>query len=318
MMKLARQIVSLILIAAMFVSFNLAVYLIVTRRCANNFGEAGGGAMIDAENYVPFDEDSKIVKADSPVKLTGDIPVLDGATALLPVYASFANALYPEESCSFDGKDYTPDSAMQYKNTGEAYRGVVNGTADVIFCAGPSEGQKQYAAERNAELVFVPIGLEAFVFIVNRDNPVDGLTADEIRQIYSGDITNWNEVGGPNRLINPLQRIEGSGSQTALHAFMGERELYRSPLAFLGGTIGFSFRYYVGGIVKNDGVKMLSVDGVYPSTENIKNGTYPIVSKFYAIYRADNENENIPLLIDYILSVDGQQIIEESGYVGIN
>lgn len=63
---------------------------------------------------------------------------------------------------------------------------------------------------------------------------------------------------------------------------------------------------------------MLSLNGVYPSAENIRNGTYPVIAKFYAIYRADNENENVPRLIEWILSDEGQTLIEETGYVRIN
>ena len=62
---------------------------------------------------------------------------------------------------------------------------------------------------------------------------------------------------------------------------------------------------------------MLSLGGVYPSAENIRNGTYPIVAEFYAIYRADNDNPNIPVLIDWLLSEEGQQIVEDSGYVAV-
>ena len=72
------------------------------------------------------------------------------------------------------------------------------------------------------------------------------------------------------------------------------------------------------GIVENSQVKMLSLNGVYPSAENIRNGTYPVIVKFYAIYRKDNQNENIKKLIDWILSDEGQTLIEESGYVRIN
>ena len=71
-------------------------------------------------------------------------------------------------------------------------------------------------------------------------------------------------------------------------------------------------------MVANSGVKMLKLNGVYPSAENIQNRTYPIVAQFYAIYRADNDNENIPLLIDWLLSPEGQELIEGSGYVRIN
>ncbi|MBQ4065448.1 MAG: phosphate ABC transporter substrate-binding protein, PhoT family, partial [Clostridia bacterium] len=84
-----------------------------------------------------------------------------------------------------------------------------------------------------------------------------------------------------------------------------------------GGSIGFSFRYYMTGIVANDNVKILSLNGIYPGVESIQNRTYPIVAPFYAIYRADNDNENIPLLIDWLLSEEGQSLIEQTGYVRI-
>ena len=73
--------------------------------------------------------------------------------------------------------------------------------------------------------------------------------------------------------------------------------------------MGYSFRYYMDGMVDNKGVKMLSLNGSYPSVENIQNGSYPIVVQFYAIYRADNINENVPALIEWILSEEGQTII---------
>ena len=100
---------------------------------------------------------------------------------------------------------------------------------------------------------------------------------------------------------------------------MGDYEIGRkSPLAITGASIGLSFRYYMDGIVENDAVKMLSLNGVYPSAENIQNRSYPIVAQFYAIFRADNDNENIPVLIDWLLSEEGQALIEETGYVRIN
>ena len=70
-------------------------------------------------------------------------------------------------------------------------------------------------------------------------------------------------------------------------------------------------------MVGNSGVKMLAVNGIYPSAENIRNGSYPIIAEFYAIYRADNANPNVPLLIEWILSDEGQAIIEGSGYVAL-
>ena len=260
--------------------------------------------------------------------MDGDVPVLDGAAALVPVYASIIDSVYPEGCVTYEGgvfsddnyygENFAPDSKMQYKNTVRGYKAIVDGETDILFCAAPSAEQIAYAEEQGVELVYVPVGLEAFVFFVNADNPVESLTVDEIRSIYAGDIQNWSVVGGANRIINPVTRLEGSGSQSMMDAFMGDTPIGgKSPFAMFGGAIGFSFRYYLDDMVDNSGVKMLSVNGVYPSRDNIRARTYPIIAQFYAIYRADNENENIPLLIDWILSEEGQALIEACGYTAI-
>ena len=83
------------------------------------------------------------------------------------------------------------------------------------------------------------------------------------------------------------------------------------------GSIGFSFRYYVEGIIRNPDIKILSVDGVAPTVENIKNGSYPITTPLYAVTYAGNTNENVPVLLEWILSEEGQEIIERTGYAGV-
>lgn len=327
-MKLFKQILIILLTIAIFASFNGSMYLLMTRRLGNNFSNATQIKMIDVAKFLPHEEDSELVRIDSSLKLTENLPVLDGATALVPVYAAFIDAVYPEGSVTFEGgsfsddnyygENFAPDSKMQYKNSVRGFTALVDGETDIFFCAKPSAEQQQYADEKGVELVYIPIGLEAFVFFVNADNPVDGLTTEQIRGIYAGDYTNWADVGGVNRVINPVTRPPGSGSQSAMDSFMGEREIAtKSPFAVVGASIGYSFRYYMDGVVGNDSVKMLSLNGVYPDAENIKNGSYPIIAQFYAAYRADNTNKNIPILIDWILSDEGQTIIEKSGYVRI-
>lgn len=328
-MKLRYRIFVIVLTLALFASLNLGMYEIMTRRLSNNFSDATKAQMIDVKSYLPFVDGSDLPNIESSLKLTDDLPVLDGAAALVPVYASIIHNVYPEGCVTYEGggfsddnyygENFASDSAMQYKNTVRGYQAIVDGTTDILFCAAPSAEQKQYAQDNGVELVYVPIGLEAFVFFVNENNPVDDLTVEQIRKIYACEYTNWSSVGGANRVINPITRLEGSGSQTMFEAFMGEYEIgKKSPLAITGASIGFSFRYYMDGIVENDAVKMLSLNGVYPSAENIRNGSYPVVTQFYAIYRADNENENIKTLIDWILSDEGQALIEECGYVRIN
>ena len=328
MKKLSKQIGLILLVIAVFALFNCSIYSLMTRRLSNNFSGATKAQMIDVGSYLPFEEESDLPHIETDFTLSGDLPVLDGAAALVPVYASVIDTVYPEgcvpyEGGSFSddnyyGENFAPDSKMQYRNTVRGYKAVVDGGCDILFCASPSKEQTEYAEEKGVELVYVPVGLEGFVFFVNKNNPVEDLTTEEVRDIYAGEITNWKELGGPYRPINPVTRLEGSGSQSAMNAFMGEREIAKkSPLVIMGGSIGFSFRYYMDGIVENSDVKMLSLNGVYPSAENIQNGSYPIIAKFFAIYRADNDNENVSLLIDWILSDEGQTLIEKTGYVRI-
>lgn len=328
-MRLTKQISMLLLIVTLFAAFNISAYMLLTRRLSNNFSGATQAQMIDVGSYLPHVESSDLPKIESSLKLADNLPVLDGAAALVPVYAAIIDNVYPVGCVKYEGgsfsddnfygENFAPDSAMQYKNTVRGYKAIVDGTTDILFCAAPSEEQKQYAEEMGVELVYVPIGLEGFVFFVNENNPVDNLTAEQIRKIYSGEYTNWKELGGADRVINPLTRLKGSGSQTTFEKFMGDYKIgTKSPFAITGASIGFSFRYYMDGIVENDSVKMLSLNGVYPSAENIQNHTYPIVAQFYAIYRADNENENIKPLIEWILSDEGQTLIEQTGYVRIN
>lgn len=327
--KTPKQILAIVLIVAVFALFNLSMYMLLTSRLSNNFSGANQAKMIDVGKYLPHQPESELARIESTLKLEGDLPVLDGAAALVPVYASIIDNVYPKGSVTFEGgefsddnfygENFAPDSKMQYKNTVRGYQAIVDGTTDILFCAAPSDEQKQYAQEKGVELVYVPIGLEGFVFFVNENNPIDNLTADEIREIYAGEYINWSQLGGANRVINPVSRLKGSGSQSAMDSFMGDAKIApKSPLAITGASIGFSFRYYMDGIVGNKSVKMLSLNGVYPSAENIQNGSYPIIAKFYAIYRADNDNENVQKLIDWILSYEGQEIIEKTGYVRIN
>lgn len=165
--------------------------------------------------------------------------------------------------------------------------------------------------------------------------PIDNLTTEQVQGIYSGEITNWSQIGGKNEEIAAYQRNEGSGSQSMLIRFMDGKEIMEAPTEMVddlmvgivervsdyrskSNSIGFSFRYYLEGIIKNPDIKILSIDGVAPTAENIKNGSYPITGPLYAVTWEGNDNENVEKLIDWILSEEGQEIIEKTGYVGIN
>ena len=284
---------------------------------------------INVHEYLPFREDSKIVKIDSEtLKLTDDLPVIDGAAAFFPVYSAFVNAVYPETTELYDG-------VFEYNNTPGGYALLAEKRIDLFLGVYPSEEQKAYAEECDTTFVYTPVGTEAFVFFVHKDNPIDNLTTEQIKGIYSGEITNWKQVGGKNEEIAAFQRNEGSGSQSMLKRFMGDTPIMEAPTELVNSmmsgiiekvsdyrsksnSIGFSFRYYVEGIIQNPDIKMLSVDGIAPTAENIRNGTYPIVTPMYAVTYEENTNENVEKLLQWILSEEGQYIIEQTGYVGIS
>lgn len=320
MKKLTKQLLCITGIAAAFAVFDLSIYACFTCRCVENESAEFQARSVEVSRYLPFDDASQIVKHRSQLQLTGDLPVLDGAAAFFSVYSAFAYATYPEGSCPYVDGDFTAESAVQFHNTRGAYRAIVDGDADLVFCVTPTAYQMQYAYEHGVDLEFTPIGKEAFVFVVNSENTVDNLTCEQVRGIYSGKYHNWSELGGEDTPIAALQRNQGSGSQSTMEAFMNGVPMVRDYDTFRGRSIGFSFRYYVEGIVEKGGIKLLALDGVAPTRENIRNGSYPVVSEIYAVYRKSDlsSNGNLQLLLDWILSDEGQQIIEETGYVSIS
>ena len=295
--------------------------------------------------YEPFAPDTKAASLDEPSTLTlseDALLRLDGATALYPVYAGFVQAVYPQGEYPLYAATEDGYGLVTCSGTVGAYQRLIQGDADVIFAAAPSQEQLDMAAQAGVELHLTPIGREAFVFFVNSKNPVEGLTVEEIQGIYTGQITNWSQVGGKNQSIRPFQRQENSGSQSALLRLMEGLPLIEPEqedrISGMGGiildvadyrnysnAIGFSFRFYASEMEANDQIRLLALDGVPPAKETIRDGSYPISDSFYAVTAAStgqpDPRESDPQLdafLRWILSEQGQRIIEDSGYVGIS
>lgn len=285
----------------------------------------------DLTVYAPFSENSKTAKLNkaSTLLLADSLPVLDGATALFPVYAAFAEGAYAKDV-------YSPQTVL-CTNTGNAYKSIISGERDIVFVAAASQKQLEAAKNAGVELKFTPIGREAFVFLVGNENPVNDISYQKLRNVYSGKTANWRTLGWKDggRII-AFQRPEGSGSQTGLQWIMGELPIQVPqplPDASLIGTnslmkqvsvrwngmqpaLGYSYRYYATTMYANPNVKLLRVNGVAPTKENIQNGKYAFVSDFYAVTNGEPTG-NTKLLIDWILSPQGQEIIEKTGYTPI-
>jgi len=285
---------------------------------------------VNLQLYAPYVKNTRVVILDSlsTLRLETDLPLLDGATALYPVYSAFAQAVYPKKDY------YLYNSEVACNNTIRAYEKLINKTVDIIFVAQPSKKQLEAAEKAGVNFQYVPIGKEAFVFFVNSQNPVDNLTIEQLQAIYSGEITNWQEVGGNDELIRPFQRNENSGSQTAFVHFMQEKTIIEPPVENIhyimepivtqtadytnyGNAIGFSFRFYVNEMVKNKEVKILKINGIFPDLETIGKGIYPLSSHFFAITLADNNKPNVSKFLEWIISEQGQYLVEKTGYCPI-
>jgi len=259
----------------------------------------------------------------------GAVPItLDGATALYPVYAAFANETFPV--FALEG-----DKFLTCSTTTGAYDRLIKGEVDMIFVASASKAQAEAAKQMGVELTFTPIGREAFVFFVNSKNPLENITVEEIQGIYSGKITEWSQLGVKGLGdIRPFQRDEGSGSQTTLQKLMGDipiiEPIMDDRVDGMGviiertadyknykNAIGYSFRFYSTEMVGNDQIRLLSINGVAPTRENIVNGTYPIAGDFYAV-TTQNSDPRSAEFIEWILSPEGQELIEKTGYVGVS
>ncbi len=314
----------LLCVAALFGSIAYSVW----KNSIPTVGESGDLLW----QYRPYSEGTKVAELNEPSELTleNDLPRMDGATALYPIYSAFAKAVYPEEVLRSDSSW----DVLECSTTTRAYERIVDGESDIIFCAAPSEQQLKYAEENGVELVFTPIGREAFVFFVNSKNPLSDISYDQIRGIYSGKLTQWEQLGvnGLGR-IRAFQRDEGSGSQSALERLMAGETLMtpikEDVVDGMGGiitrtadyrnyknAIGYSFRFYSTEMAANDQIKLLSINGVAPTLENIDNGTYPIASEFFAVTRSDAD-ENTLRLLEWMQGEQGQSLVEATGYTPI-
>lgn len=281
--------------------------------------------------YEPFSESNLLVSAEAPAELvftSEEIPRISCAFALYPIGAAAVQAQCPRQRFSSTSKIVRPAASPQ------AYKGLVLSEphSTAILALAPSTNQLAMAEKRSFRYEMTPIARDAFVFFVPVTNPIESLTSDQVRGIYSGRITSWRELGVDldDRLL-AFQRNPDSGSQTALERLMGEVPLMppikEDRLLGMGGIItvaadyrsypgalGFSFRYYLQELVKEKKVKILRIDGVEPTLENIRNGSYPFVETAYVV-TGTPRSENERRLVSFLTSPVGREMIQKIGYV---
>jgi phosphate transport system substrate-binding protein len=215
-----------------------------------------------------------------------------------------------------------PDVTFTYSGTGssDGIKGATEGTYS-FGCA--SRELKEEEKPGLTELVFAYDGI---AIVVNPANTVTGLTAEQIKQIYTGEITNWSAVGGADAPIVVVSREDGSGTRSATEELLDFEDQLKTDATIKEGNgnvqttvagnenaIGYVSLTYV-----DDTVKAVTVDGVEATVENVKSGDYAVSRPFLAMYDETVADDATLAFLDFLMSDDGQAIVEEHGGISIN
>ena len=258
-----------------------------------------------------------------------NFPRLNGSTSTVPLAEAVCSALLGES------REDVGD-LIHFEKTTRAYYSLLEGRSDLLIIGEANEEIMREKEARGFEWLKTPFATDAFVFVVNEANPVDSITVDEARKIYTGEITNWSQLGGEDTPIIPFQRNAEAGSQTLMekHVMQGT-PMMEAPedyiVASMGGlmaavksydnsagAIGYSVYYYAEEMKAAQGLKLLKLEGVEPNPDTIRSEEYPIVNPKYVVISAKAaEDSPTKQLYDWLLSEEGQELIAAEGYVSV-
>ena len=284
-------------------------------------------------------------------------PLLDGSTSTRPLQQQIACHVLGLECAWTEGllfdetRNILPDFEnpgpeaealflfnLDHSGTHDAYMNLIRGDAELILVARqPSEDEIRAAKLHGVTLDYRPVALDGFVFLVNVENPVESLDVDDVRKIYTGKITSWDEIGvdlkwNDSREITPYRRNPNSGSQELMEALVMEGEEMidlpdlmlmgmMGPFNAIGGDVlglGYSVYYYAFFMLPTETVRMVAVDGILPTYETISDGSYPFVTEVYVVVCGDADPESTAIqLRNWLLTPEGQRIVSGSGYVPV-
>lgn len=221
---------------------------------------------------------------------------------------------------------------LTHNGTHAAYINLIEGNTDLILVARePSLDELEAGGDAGVALDIRPVALDAFVFLVHVDNPVESLTLEQVRDIYAGRITNWSQVGGLEAEIHTYQRNSNSGSQELMEKLVMRGEtMLDSPdmilMSMMGPFsavrddplgVGYSVFFYAKNIFPDENVRMLPIAGVEPTSETIANQAYPLITEVFVVMREDTPSTHpARILRDWLLIEAGQVAVKSSGYVG--
>jgi len=274
---------------------------------------------------------------------TENYPKIDGSTSALPIIQGIYKEMFNPEI--IDGQETWNGLPQSASKTIESYKKLIDGEVDLIIVPAPSEEVKKLAEEKGAQLEYIPVCLEALIFIVNTETTVNDISTEEIKNIYvDAQINNWSQLGDKNIKIEALTRNIDSGSYALLEKFIlnGEKvnkqieeynlmldmisiieeienPINRSSSKYGYLPLGYTLYYFFQNNKieqKWSNVKMLSINGVEPNNETIVSGEYPYTTNYYAVIKEDSTSVNSPTgkLVSWLTSPEGQKIFVDAGF----
>lgn len=263
------------------------------------------------------------------------MPVIDGSTSTYP----FTEAVYAN---LFSNGHLHPSKPLKHSKSHATYQRLIDGEIDMSFASVyPASDILAMAEEKGVELELIPIAYDAMIFFTNHDNPIEGLTSEQISNIYVNDAYgNWKEVGGPDALLYTYCRNNDSGSHAQMEKhFLNGNEIHPEVQKETSGTmsdiltdvikaktegplgygLGYSIYYYFNNMdafynTKTE-LKLLSINGVYPNDDTIADGTYPLSNNTYLVVRKDTPKDApARKMAEFMLTEAGQACVEQAGF----
>lgn len=231
----------------------------------------------------------------------------------------------------YNGTNQKAKISVTGGGSGTGIAALVNKTIDIAMASREIKDKElQDAKKHGVNPKEVVIGFDAISIIVNKANGVSNLTLEQLRDIYMGKITNWKEIGGADKSIVVLSRDSSSGTHVYFKEhvlrqgnskgseefdksvlFLPSNESIKQQVATVDGSIGYVGLGYLDGTIK-----VLNINGVAPNLEDVINKTYPIARAVYW-YIANENDETVKSLVDYMLSPEGQKIVKDEGFVPV-
>lgn len=242
---------------------------------------------------------------------------IDGSTTVLPIAQKAAEVFMKKNP---DVKVYVSGSG-----SGTGIKALIDGTTHIATSSREAkEKEIKSAEEKGVTLTAHKIALDGIVPIVHPSLKIDNLTTEQLRDIYNGKIKSWKEVGGPDRPISVVSRDTSSGTYEVWEEKILKGDKVR-PDALLVASNGQAVqtvaqnRYalgYIGFGYIDKSIKVLKVNGKNATTESIRDGSWPIARPLF-MYTNGKPSGVIGKFIEFVLSKEGQKIVNEVKYISI-